>query len=84
MIEITYSERQQADELARIESVLKRMAYSRNANGQRYEAWEEAAMAWSHVRDMIDHLKRVRCTDGEGLVSHDYFADNCTRCGESL
>jgi saccharopine dehydrogenase-like NADP-dependent oxidoreductase len=83
-IEITYTERQQADELSRMENVLNRMAYSKNEIGMRYEGHEEAAMALTHVRYLIHELKLRRCTDGEGHVSHEFFADSCTRCGSSL
>jgi hypothetical protein len=83
-IEITYTERQQADELSRMENVLQRMAYSKNESGMRYEGHEEAAMALTHVRYLIHELKLRRCTDGEGHVSHEFFADSCTRCGSSL
>lgn len=83
-VEIKYTERQQAENLAKMYDTLYRMAYGRNYNSMRYDAWEQCAMAMQHIQYAIDELKRLRCTDGEGLVAHDFFADTCTRCGQGL
>lgn len=78
---MTIPEYQQGPLLATMRAQLYEMAYGKTPSGFRYDACDQIASAFVQVTYAIEELERIRCTDGEGSVSHDGIGDVCRKCG---